>query len=89
MMGYTKFCGDYGNWASASDLKKRIEHKVGGLCEVDWSGPTLGEGLVSPVTGEVSKIYLFVGVLGVATLFGTFLSETEACLPELDRTHIT
>ena len=62
-MGYTKFCGDYGTWTAANNLTKRIEHKAGQSCEVDWSGPTLGRGLVSPVTGEVSKIYLFVGVL--------------------------
>lgn len=62
-MGYTKFCGDYGTWTAANNLTKRIEHKAGQSCEVDWSGPTLGKGLVSPVTGEVSKIYLFVGVL--------------------------
>ena len=62
-MGYTKFCGDYGTWTAAKNLTKRIEHKAGQSCEVDWSGPTLGKGLVSPVTGEVSKAYLFVGVL--------------------------
>lgn len=62
-MGHAKFCGDYGTWTAAKNLTKRIEHKAGQSCEVDWSGPTLGKGLVSPVTGEVSKIYLFVGVL--------------------------
>lgn len=62
-MGYTKFCGDYGDWAVANSLTKRIEHKAGQACEVDWSGPTLGKGLVDPTTGEVSKVYLFVGVL--------------------------
>lgn len=62
-MGYTKFCGEYGNWTAASNLTKRIERKAGQSCEVDWSGPTIGKGLVDPTTGEVSKIYLFVGVL--------------------------
>lgn len=62
-MGYTKFCRDYGDWTSANNLTKRIEHKAGRSCEVGWSGPTLGEGLVGPVTGEVSKTCLFVGVL--------------------------
>lgn len=62
-MGYTKFCGDYGNWTVANNLTKRIEHKAGQSCEVDWSGPMLGKGLVDPTTGKVSKIYLFVGVL--------------------------
>lgn len=62
-MGYTKFCGDYGDWAVVNNLTKRIERKAGQSCEVDWSGPTLGKGLVDPTIGEVSKIYLFVGVL--------------------------
>ncbi|HJG31213.1 MAG TPA: transposase [Collinsella ihuae] len=62
-MGYTKFCGDYGSWAAARNLTKRIEHKAGQSCEVDWSGPTLGRGLLDPTTGKFSKIYLFVGVL--------------------------
>ena len=45
-MGYTKFCGDYGDWVAARSLTKRIEHKAGRSCEVDWSGPTLGRGLL-------------------------------------------
>ena len=52
-MGYTKFCGDYGGWTVANSLTKRIEHKAGQSCEVDWSGPTLGRGLVDPITGEL------------------------------------
>ena len=62
-MGYTRFCEQYGSYAAANNLTKRIEHQAGVSCEVDWSGPTLGKGLVDPTTGEVSKIYLFVGVL--------------------------
>lgn len=62
-MGCTKFCEGYGAWAVANDLAKRIERKAGQSCEVDRSGPTLGKGLAGPTTGEVSKIYLFVGVL--------------------------
>ena len=62
-MGYTKFCEGYGDYTVANNLTKRIEHKAGISCEVDWSGPTVGRGLVDPATGEVSKIYLFVGVL--------------------------
>ena len=56
-MSYPKFCGDYGTWTVANNLTKRIEHKAGRSCEVDWSGPTLGKGLVSPVTRDVSKIF--------------------------------
>ena len=28
-MGYTKFCGDYGDWTVANNLTKRIEHRAG------------------------------------------------------------
>ena len=62
-MGYTRFCERYGDHVAANNLTKRIEHKAGVSCEVDWSGPTIGKGLVDATTGEVSKIYLFVGVL--------------------------
>ena len=62
-MGYTRFCEGYGDHVAANNLTKRIQHKAGVSCEVDWSGPTLGKGQVNPVTGEVSRIYLFVGVL--------------------------
>ena len=62
-MGYSKFCEDYNTYTVANNLTKRIKHKAGQSCEVDWSGPTLGKGLLDPITGELSKIYLFVGVL--------------------------
>ena len=62
-MGYSKFCEDYSAYTVANNLTRRIEHKAGQSCEVDWSGLTLGKGLLDPTTGELSKIYLFVGVL--------------------------
>ena len=62
-MGYTRFCERYGDYTISNNLTKRIEHKAGASCEVDWSGPSVGRGLVDPITGAVSKIHLFVGVL--------------------------
>ena len=62
-MGYTKFCEGYGDYTVARNLTKRIDHKAGRSCEVDRSGPTVGKGLLDPMTGKRSKIYLFVGVL--------------------------
>lgn len=35
-MGYTKFCGDYGDWVAARNLTKRIEHKAGRPAR--WTG---------------------------------------------------
>ncbi len=40
--GYARFCERYGERTAANDLTKRIEHKAGRSCEVDWSGPTVG-----------------------------------------------
>lgn len=37
-MGYTRFCECYGDHVAANNLTKRIDHKVGVSCEVDWSG---------------------------------------------------
>ena len=39
----------------------RIQHKPGDAMQVDWAGNTLD--IHDPVTGEVSKAYLFVAVL--------------------------
>ena len=39
----------------------RVGHKAGGTVEVDWSGPTMQ--LTDPVTGETSRVYLFVACL--------------------------
>lgn len=62
-MGYTKFCEGYGDYVVAKNLTKRIEHKAGRSYEADWSGPTVGKGLLDPIAGKRSKIYLFAGVL--------------------------
>ena len=60
-MGYDRFCKLYRQFTVKTNVTSRIGHKAGRTCEVDWSGPTMA--VVSPVTGEVSKAYLFVGVL--------------------------
>lgn len=62
-MGYTKFCQGGGDHVTANSLTKRIDHKACVSCGADWSGPTIGRGLVDPTTGEVAKAHLFVGVL--------------------------
>ena len=40
---------------------EQVEHKAGRTIEVDWAGKTMR--IVDPVTGDVSKAYLFVAVL--------------------------
>lgn len=58
---YSYFCEKYGRWANVTKATMRIQHKPGNTMEVDWAGATLD--IHDPVTGEVSKAYLFVAVL--------------------------
>lgn len=60
-MGYDRFCKSYRRFTVKANVTSRVGHKAGRTCEVDWSGPTMA--VVNPATGEVSKAYLFVGVL--------------------------
>lgn len=58
---YTQFCEKYRQWAQITKATMRIQHKPGDAMEVDWAGNTLD--IQDPVTGEISKAYLFIAVL--------------------------
>ena len=58
---YTQFCEKYRQWARITKATMRIQHKPGDAMQVDWAGNTLD--IHDPVTGEVTKAYLFVAVL--------------------------
>ena len=58
---YTQYCEKYRQWARVTKATMRIQHKPGDTMEVDWAGATLE--IHDPVTGAVSKAYLFVAVL--------------------------
>ena len=58
---YTQFCEKYRQWARITKATMRIQHKPGDAMQVDWAGNTLD--IFDPVSGEVSKTYLFVAVL--------------------------
>ncbi|MFB9071527.1 IS21 family transposase [Citricoccus parietis] len=60
-MGYDRFCKFYQRHVLVTGLASRIGHKAGQTVEVDWSGPTMQ--LLDPATGELSRVYLFVGCL--------------------------
>lgn len=60
-ISYTTFTREYGRYVTARNVTSHLEHRPGEAMEVDWSGPTMQ--LVDPVTGEVTKAYLFVAVL--------------------------
>ena len=58
---YTQFCEKYRQWARITKATMRIQHKPGDAMQVDWAGNTLD--IYDPVTGDISKAYLFVAVL--------------------------
>lgn len=58
---YTQYCEKYRQWARVTKAPMRIHHKPRDTMEVDWAGATLD--IHGPVTGEVSKAYLFGAVL--------------------------
>lgn len=60
-MGYAKYCKGYSDYAVVNKLTNHLEHKPGVTVEVDWSGPTMD--YVDTSTGELVKVYLFVGTL--------------------------
>ena len=60
-MGYDRFCKQYAAYVARTGVTSRVEHKAGRTIEVDWAGKTMR--IVDPVTGDVSKAYLFVAVL--------------------------
>ena len=60
-MGYDRFCKSYQHHVLVTGAASRVGHKAGQSVEVDWSGKTMR--LVDPVTGVVSRVYLFVAAL--------------------------
>lgn len=60
-MGYDRFCKGYAQHVLISGAASRVGHKAGQTIEVDWSGPTMH--LTDPVTGQHTKVYLFVACL--------------------------
>ncbi|API88049.1 integrase [Marinilactibacillus sp. 15R] len=60
-VGYTKFCEDYQKHIDQYRLTNPLTHKPGVSIQVDWSGATMQ--LLDPATGELRKVYLFVGTL--------------------------
>ena len=60
-MGYDRFCKLYADHTLRLGVTSRVERKAGRTVEVDWAGATVP--VHDPVTGDVSKAYLFVGCL--------------------------
>ena len=60
------FCEKYGPLGQC-DRNHAYQHKPGDTMEVDWAGAALD--IHNPVTGEVSKAYLFVAVPALQLLY--------------------
>lgn len=60
-VGYSKFSYNYGTYTTRNEIANHLENKPGVKCEVDWSRPTMK--LINKYTGEITKVYLFVGCL--------------------------
>ncbi|HAJ17388.1 MAG TPA: IS21 family transposase, partial [Microbacterium sp.] len=60
-MGYDRFCKTYQRHVLVIGAASRVGHKAGQTVEVDWSGKTMQ--LSDPVTGQATRVYLFVATL--------------------------
>lgn len=58
---YTQFCKRYRDYVASNRLTMHIHHKPGEKLMVDWAGTTIP--MCNPVTGAVSKTYMFVCTL--------------------------
>ncbi len=61
---YTQFCHHYGIWKDVVNPVMRFNHKMGEKVFVDFSG--LKPFIKNPLTGEITEVELFVGVLGAS-----------------------
>lgn len=59
--GYSQFCALFADYVRSHDLVAVLHHEPGRAMLVDWAGDTLD--LVDAVTGQITKAYLWVGVL--------------------------
>jgi transposase len=61
---YSQFCERYRRWVKSHRLSMRQVHRAGEKLFVDYSGKR--PWIVSPKTGEVTEVELFVAVLGAS-----------------------
>ena len=59
--GYSQYCALFAEHARIKDVVATLHHEPGRTMLVDWAGDTLE--VLDAVTGEVTKLYLFVAVL--------------------------
>lgn len=59
--GYSQYCALFAEHARTKDVVATLHHEPGRAMLVDWAGDTLE--VLDAVTGEVTRLYLFVAVL--------------------------
>jgi transposase len=72
---YTRFCDLYRQWLARHRLSMRQEHRAGEKVFVDYAGQK--PHLVDPMTGAVTEVELFVGVLGASNYTYAEATYTE------------
>ena len=63
--GYSRFCDHYRDWLGRQKPTMRQDHVAGDKLFVDFAGRTME--IVSPQTGEVRTVQVFVAVLGASS----------------------
>jgi len=73
--GRSQFCQLYGDWLGKQAISLRQEHRAGEKLFVDFAGDTIP--IHNPITGEISRGHLFVGVLGCSNYTYAEVTATE------------
>jgi transposase len=81
---YTRFCDFYRDWLARRRLSMRQLHKAGEKMFVDFAG--MQPSIVDPTTGEITKVELFVAVLG-ASSYTYAEAIVDQTLPNWIRAH--
>lgn len=61
---YSQYCERYRQWCRKNNVTMHVQHKPGEKLFVDWTGDTME--VTNRMTGEKSRVYLFVSALGVS-----------------------
>ena len=82
---YSQFCDRYAQWGKKQKRAMRQHHRAGEKCFVDYCGPTVP--VVSPTTGEIRQVQIFVAVLGASNYTYAEATFTQS-LPDWLQSHV-
>jgi transposase len=83
--GYSWFCELYREWAGRLKPTLRQVHTAGERAFVDFAGQTMA--VIDPVTGEIRRAEIFVGVLGASNYIFAEATWTQS-LPDWIGAHV-